>query len=139
MLRTFQPFSNGVPIASVPEPKILDTILDHIGNTPMVRVKKIAKAEGLKCELCKCNVVECENWALPKLIRLFVFHPSIVAKCEFFNAGGSVKDRIAKRMIEEAEAAGIITPGVSTIIEPTSGNTGKCFYCKNLAKTLPKP
>lgn len=48
-----------------------------------------------------------------------------VAKCEFFNAGGSVKDRIAKRMIEEAEAAGTIKPGVSTIIEPTSGNTGK--------------
>ncbi|KAI8579824.1 hypothetical protein K450DRAFT_240521 [Umbelopsis ramanniana AG] len=85
-------------VKSVPEPKILDTILDHIGNTPMVRVKKIAKEEGLKCEL--------------------------LAKCEFFNAGGSVKDRIAKRMIEEAEAAGIITPGVSTIIEPTSGNTG---------------
>lgn len=49
---------------------------------------------------------------------------AIVAKCEFFNAGGSVKDRIAFRMIEEAEAAGTIKPGVSTIIEPTSGNTG---------------
>lgn len=49
---------------------------------------------------------------------------SIVAKCEFFNAGGSVKDRIAVRMIQEAEDAGIISPGVSTIIEPTSGNTG---------------
>lgn len=47
-----------------------------------------------------------------------------MAKCEFFNAGGSVKDRIARRMIEEAEAAGTIKPGVSTIIEPTSGNTG---------------
>lgn len=46
-----------------------------------------------------------------------------MAKCEFFNAGGSVKDRIAKRMIEEAEKVGILKPG-STIIEPTSGNTG---------------
>lgn len=47
-----------------------------------------------------------------------------MAKCEYFNAGGSVKDRIAARMVEEAEKAGIIIPGVSTIIEPTSGNTG---------------
>lgn len=89
---------NHTHVKSVPEPKVLNTILDHIGNTPMVRVSKIAKQEGLKCEL--------------------------LAKCEFFNAGGSVKDRIAKRMVEEAEAAGTITPGVSTIIEPTSGNTG---------------
>jgi oxepin-CoA hydrolase/3-oxo-5,6-dehydrosuberyl-CoA semialdehyde dehydrogenase len=47
----------------------------------------------------------------------------IVAKCEFFSAGGSVKDRIGLRMIEEAEAAGRIRPG-DTLIEPTSGNTG---------------
>ena len=40
-----------------------------------------------------------------------------MAKCEFFNAGGSVKDRIGKRMVEMAEQEGIITPGVSTIIE----------------------
>jgi cystathionine beta-synthase len=46
-----------------------------------------------------------------------------VVKCEYFNAGGSVKDRIAKRMIESAEADGILKPGF-TIIEPTSGNTG---------------
>jgi cystathionine beta-synthase len=46
-----------------------------------------------------------------------------VAKCEFFNAGGSVKDRIARRMIEEAERDGTLKPGM-TIIEPTSGNTG---------------
>ncbi|KAF9551125.1 hypothetical protein EC957_010011 [Mortierella hygrophila] len=80
-----------------PEPAILDTILDHIGNTPLVRINKIAKSEGLQCEL--------------------------LAKCEYFNAGGSVKDRIGKRMIEEAEKDGRLKPGC-TIIEPTSGNTG---------------
>lgn len=47
----------------------------------------------------------------------------LVAKCEFFNAGGSVKDRISLRMVEDAERAGILKPG-DTIIEPTSGNTG---------------
>ncbi|KAI9327166.1 tryptophan synthase beta subunit-like PLP-dependent enzyme [Zopfochytrium polystomum] len=77
--------------------KILDTILDHIGGTPLVRINRIAKSEGLQCEL--------------------------VAKCEFFNAGGSVKDRIGKRMIEAAEKDGTLKPG-HTIIEPTSGNTG---------------
>lgn len=48
-----------------------------------------------------------------------------VGKCEFFNAGGSVKDRISLRMIEDAERDGTLKPG-DTIIEPTSGNTGKC-------------
>ena len=46
-----------------------------------------------------------------------------MAKCEFFNAGGSVKDRIALRMVEDAEKSGQLQPG-DTIIEPTSGNTG---------------
>lgn len=50
-----------------------------------------------------------------------------VAKCEFFNAGGSVKDRISLRMIEDAERAGTLKPG-DTIIEPTSGNTGKSLH-----------
>lgn len=63
----------------------------------MVRINKIGKKFGLKCEL--------------------------LAKCEFFNAGGSVKDRISLRMIEDAERAGTLKPG-DTIIEPTSGNTG---------------
>jgi cystathionine beta-synthase len=64
----------------------------------MIQLNRIGKEEGLSCDL-------------------FV-------KCEFFSAGGSVKDRIALRMIEEAEREGRITPGVTTIIEPTSGNTG---------------
>jgi cystathionine beta-synthase len=75
--------------------RILDTILDHIGGTPMVRINRIGKE------------FDCE----------------IVAKCEFFNAGGSVKDRIGKRMVEFGEKEGIIKPGY-TLIEPTSGNTG---------------
>jgi len=77
--------------------KIMPDILHHIGNTPLVRINKINKTAGLKCEL--------------------------LAKCEFFNAGGSVKDRIALRMVEDAEKQGILKPG-DTIIEPTSGNTG---------------
>jgi cystathionine beta-synthase len=48
----------------------------------------------------------------------------VVVKCEFFNAGGSVKDRIALNMLEDAEARGLVTPGKTVIIEPTSGNTG---------------
>uniref|UniRef100_A0A1A7XGM1 Cystathionine beta-synthase n=1 Tax=Iconisemion striatum TaxID=60296 RepID=A0A1A7XGM1_9TELE len=78
-------------------PTILPDILHRIGDTPLVRINKIPKAFGLKCE--------------------------ILAKCEFFNAGGSVKDRISLRMVEDAERAGTLKPG-DTIIEPTSGNTG---------------
>ncbi|XP_032487110.1 cystathionine beta-synthase isoform X2 [Phocoena sinus] len=75
-------------------PKILPDILKKIGDTPMVRINKIGRNFGLK-----------------------------LAKCEFFNAGGSVKDRISLRMIEDAEREGTLKPG-DTIIEPTSGNTG---------------
>lgn len=76
------------------KPAIYSTILDHVGNTPLVRLNKIPAEYGIKCE--------------------------ILAKCEFFNPGGSLKDRIALRMIEDAEREGKIKPG-GTLIEPTSG------------------
>ena len=74
---------------------ILENILGTIGNTPVVKLNSIGK--DLNCEL--------------------------YAKCEFFNAGGSLKDRIGRRMVENAEKSGRIKPG-DTLIEPTSGNTG---------------
>ncbi|MBT6796740.1 MAG: cystathionine beta-synthase [Candidatus Marinimicrobia bacterium] len=75
---------------------IYDTILETIGQTPVVKLNKIGKE--LDCDL-------------------FV-------KCEYFNPGGSVKDRIGWRMVEDAEKSGRIKPG-DTLIEPTSGNTGQ--------------
>ncbi|XP_017769210.1 PREDICTED: cystathionine beta-synthase [Nicrophorus vespilloides] len=75
----------------------IPNILHHIGNTPMVKLNKIPQSYGIKCD--------------------------VYAKCEFFNPGGSVKDRIAFRMVEDAEKQGLLKPGY-TIIEPTSGNTG---------------
>lgn len=78
-------------------PAAYNTILEHIGKTPLVRCRKLEKEYGLECEL--------------------------YAKCEFFNAGGSVKDRIGRRMVLDAEKSGRIKPG-DTLIEPTSGNTG---------------
>jgi len=102
------------------EPKICANILDHVGNTPLVRLNRIGKEEkdgGLECE--------------------------ILVKCEFFNAGGSVKDRIGKRMVMDAEASGRIKKG-DTLIEPTSGNTGiglslaAAVLGYNMVITLPK-
>ncbi|MFT7677738.1 MAG: cystathionine beta-synthase [Planctomycetota bacterium] len=72
-----------------------DSILDAIGNTPLVQLHRVGKETGA----------------------------TFFAKCEFMNAGGSVKDRIGKRMVLEAEKSGRIKPG-DTLIEPTSGNTG---------------
>jgi Cysteine synthase len=73
----------------------LDTFLDAMGNTPLVRLNKVAR--GVR--------------------------PAIYAKLEMLNPGGSVKDRIGIRMIEAAERQGRLKPG-GTIVEPTSGNTG---------------
>ena len=83
---------------TTPRGKIFDSILDTIGATPMVKIPRLSQAEGLKTPL--------------------------LAKLEFFNPLASVKDRIGAAMIEAAEAGGKIKPGVTTLIEPTSGNTG---------------
>ena len=79
------------------QPGILPNVLHRIGNTPLVRLNKIPQAFGLECE--------------------------VLVKCEFFNSGGSVKDRIGRRMVEDAERSGRLKPG-DCVIEPTSGNTG---------------
>ena len=76
---------------------IKSSVTELIGHTPLLELTHIEKELGLKAKL--------------------------IAKLEYFNATGSVKDRIAKKMIEDAEDAGILKPG-AVIIEPTSGNTG---------------
>lgn len=76
---------------------IYSTAAELVGNTPLLEVRKIEQKEGLKARL--------------------------LVKLEYLNPAGSVKDRVGKAMIEEAERAGILKPG-SVIIEPTSGNTG---------------
>ena len=77
--------------------KVYKKITDLIGHTPLLELENIEKKEKLEAK--------------------------IYAKLEYFNPAGSVKDRIAKAMLEDAEAKGVLKPG-STIIEPTSGNTG---------------
>ena len=67
-----------------------------IGNTPLVRLNRVPQSLGIKAD--------------------------VYVKLELFNAGGSVKDRLALRMVDEAERSGRIKPG-DTLIEPTSGNT----------------
>ena len=79
--------------------KIANNILETIGNTPLVRLNK-------------GKLLEDKHKA------------DVILKLEFFNPGGSVKDRIAMSMIEEAEKSGLISPDKTTLIEPTSGNTG---------------
>ena len=78
--------------------QVKDSLLDLIGNTPIVNISRYAEAAGVK-------------------------DTKILAKLEYFNPAGSVKDRIALSMIEDAEKKGLLKPG-ATIIEPTSGNTG---------------
>ena len=78
--------------------RIYDSIIDTVGNTPLVRLSKLAQSDDVKAEL--------------------------LAKLEFFNPLASVKDRIGVAMIESLEAEARIVPGKTTLIEPTSGNTG---------------
>ena len=77
--------------------KIAKQLTDLIGHTPLLELNKFSAQKGLQTP--------------------------VIAKVEFFNPGGSVKDRIAFAMIEDAEKKGLLKPG-ATIIEPTSGNTG---------------
>lgn len=79
----------------MPQVEVADSVIELIGNTPIVRLHKVT--DGASAQ--------------------------VLAKIEYFNPGGSVKDRIAERMIEAAEASGELRPG-GTIVEPTSGNTG---------------
>lgn len=78
--------------------RVYDSITDTIGDTPLVRLDRIAAVKDV--------------------------HANLLGKLEFFNPIGSVKDRIGAAMIDALEAEGRITPGSTTLIEPTSGNTG---------------
>jgi cystathionine beta-synthase len=80
--------------------QVHDSLIELIGNTPLVRLRKVTSELGARDGA-----------------------PAILAKVEYFNPGGSVKDRIALRMVEAAEVSGALRPG-GTIVEPTSGNTG---------------
>ena len=85
------------------------TILDFTGNTPLVRARNYERING--------------------------FSIILLTKLEYFNPAGSVKDRVAKAMIEQAEKSGKIGKG-TTVIEPTSGNTGIGLACVAAAKGL---
>jgi len=89
---------NGGETRAIGRGRVFDSITDTIGDTPLVRLKRIAQAKGVKANL--------------------------LAKLEFFNPIGSVKDRIGVAMIDALEASGRIVPGRTVLIEPTSGNTG---------------
>src|SRR5216684_5337579 len=83
--------------------QVHESLIDLIGNTPLVRLRKVTR--HLDSGHSRSSA------------------PAVLAKVEYVNPGGSVKDRIALRMVEAAEASGELEPG-GTIVEPTSGNTG---------------
>ncbi len=90
--------ANPVPEHTPGRGRIYNSITETIGDTPLVRLKRLPKEAG-----CKADVL---------------------LKLEFFNPLASVKDRIGVAMVDAMEAQGIVTPGKSTLVEPTSGNTG---------------
>jgi cysteine synthase A len=92
------PHHAGVPFTAAPRGRIYDSVLQTVGGTPMVRLPRLAAEEGFVADLA--------------------------LKLEFFNPLGSVKDRIGLGMIDAAERDGLITPGKTILVEPTSGNTG---------------
>jgi cysteine synthase len=81
-----------------PRGKVYNSILELVGGTPMVRIPRISREDGLKAD--------------------------VVLKLEFYNPLSSVKDRIGLAMVEQAESEGLIRPGRTVLVEPTSGNTG---------------
>jgi len=92
-----------------------DSVLDLVGNTPLVRLRRVLEPPRSSYSAVAEGVVDRH--------REDTEGPLVLAKVEYLNPGGSVKDRIAVRMVEAAEASGELKPG-GTIVEPTSGNTG---------------
>jgi cystathionine beta-synthase len=89
--------------------QVHESLIDLIGNTPLVRLRKVTRHLASGHSLARSDQA-------PGV-------PAVLAKVEYVNPGGSVKDRIALRMVQAAEASGELRPG-GTIVEPTSGNTG---------------
>ncbi|KAL3694032.1 hypothetical protein R1sor_007683 [Riccia sorocarpa] len=90
--------AEGVPVPPFREPKIYQSVVDLICWTPLVEINQITKEEGAFAR--------------------------VVAKFEGLNPSSSVKDRITLEMVLNAEQKGLITPGLTTLIEPSGGNTG---------------
>lgn len=85
-------------MTAMERPLLCGNILDLIGNTPLCRIRKVCGSDRT--------------------------HAAVWGKCEMTNPGGSVKDRIALAMIEDGERSGLLRPGETVLVEPTSGNTG---------------
>jgi cysteine synthase A len=94
----FEKRDGGASSFAAPRGRIYDSVIETIGGTPMVRVPRLTREDGLVADL--------------------------LLKLEFFNPLGSVKDRIGAAMVLAAEREGTIAPGRTTLVEPTSGNTG---------------